>query len=83
MQSCGDDMGLIPFLRRKRKEKKFQPVYIDIEKMATKEELAKLRNEMLEARRNLIWASLSPRMKRKILDIRAKQKGGQNGKSKK
>jgi len=76
-------MNIFPFLRRKKRIKQLQPVYIDIEKLATREELAKLRSEMLEARSKLIWASLSPRMKRKILDIRAKQKGVNNGKSKK
>lgn len=95
----------IPFTRRKRKEKNLKPIIVNIDKLATHDDIERINKELQNlkitprekrelaimqkwyshtiAERKEIWNKLRPRQRNRLLDILGRQKGKQNGKSKK
>ncbi len=69
-------MGLIPHFKiRPKRKKELKPVIIDMDKLATKEDIARYAQELKQAKINLMIASLNPRQRAKLREILAIQKG--------
>ncbi len=71
-------MGLFPKIRPRQK-KQPKPVVIDMDKLATKEDIAKYAEELKQAKLKLAIALLTPRQREKLSRIIAQKKARQHG----